>query len=134
MNELDNLEKELRRLLSDFRKDIAVLEKGDPSQRMKQTNRCQNKMLEIRTRIESLELEMLQVDRQLQTAHRGAMKDIQNEFKELKNEFDRKRVDKIDIEGRSGTEEEWTKNLDDMTGQELIKAGDKYQQSGKASS
>jgi len=130
MNELDSLEKELSQLLEDFKRDIATLEKGDPSQRMKQTNRCQNKILEIRTKIESLELEMLQVDRQTQNSHRGTLKNLQNEFKELRNEFDKKRVDRIDIEGRSGTEDEWT-NIDNMTGQELIKAGDRMQKTGK---
>ena len=128
MNELENLEKELSNLLEDFKKDIAGLDKGDPSQKMRQASRCQNKILEIRTRIESLELEMLQVDRQTQASHRGRLKEIQNEFKELKNEFEKKRADK-ELEGRSGTDEEWT-NIDNMTGQELIKAGDAYQQKG----
>jgi len=129
MSELRDLEHEIQQLQSELARDIDGIQRKDPAQRTKEINRCQNKLISIKIRIESLELETLQLNREEKAQHSEVLKQIQNTFKELKKDLDRKKGEKV-VEISAITDEDSNKNLEDMDGQELIKAGDKMQRDG----
>jgi len=129
MSELRDLEHEIQQLQSELGRDIEGIQRKDPAQRTKEINRCQNKLISIKIRIESLELETLQLNREEKAQHSEILKQIQSTFKELKKDLDRKKADKV-VEISVITDEDSNKNLEDMDGQELIKAGDKIQRDG----
>lgn len=128
MTEIDDLQKEIQDMQETLSRDLAGLDKKDPSQRSQHLNKCQNKLLLIRTRIEAYELETLQLDRHEQIKHKGALEALQIRAKELRSELDRKKTDKREAAKQAAFEE--PKKLEDMNGQELIQTGDKYQQQG----
>ena len=126
--EIDDLQKEIHDMQETLSRDIAALDKKDPSQRSQNINKCQNKLLLIRTRIEAYELETLSLDRHAQAKYKEALGVLQAKAKELKTELDKRKADKKDVANRAALEE--PKKLDDMNAQELTQTGDKYQQEG----
>jgi len=129
MTEIDDLQKEIQEMQEALSRDIAGLDKKDHSQRSQLINKCQNKLLLIRTRIEAYELETLSLDRHEQAKHKEALGDLQKRAKELRSELDKKKADRKDFV-KTGIAEEPKKNLEDMNAQELIQTGDKYQKDG----
>ena len=116
MSDIATLEKEIRQMLETLNLDIEGLNKKDPSQRAKQILRCQNKIIEIRTRIEAFELETLQLDKFSQVQHKDTLKTLQTEYKDLKSQFERKKAEKAPGDTRLAVEDRVEKNLDEMTG------------------
>jgi len=132
MTEIADLERDIKHMQDNLQRDMDNLHKKDPSQRMKQINRCQNKLAEIRTRVEAYELEILQFDRNTKNTYQETFKTLQDRYKNLKKELDKKKMEKVETESRLVTEEDTTnRNIDDMDAQTLIKHGEKVQQQGK---
>jgi SNARE protein len=129
MTEIDDLQKEIQEMQETLARDIAGLDKRDPSQRSQHINKCANKLLLIRTRIEAYELETLQLDRNAQAKHKEALGSLQAKAKELKADLDKRKADKREAAKNVALEE--PKKLEEMNAQELIQTGDKYQQEGK---
>ena len=129
MSDLDELQTEIHQLQDKLSQDLDGLKNKDPSQRLVHLNRCQNRLITIRTKIEALDLEILQLDRNAQIPYKDSIKQLQTRFKDLKKQLDSKKAEKAENPANL-TEEAMSKNLDDMTGQELIQAGDKYQEKG----
>jgi len=117
-------------MLETLNTDLEGLQKKDPSQRAKQVNRCQNKLIEIRTRIEAFELETLQLDKYAQIKHKETLKSLQAQYKDMKSQFDKKRAENKN-EMNAAVAIPIEKNLDEMTGQELVQTGHNVQQKGQ---
>ena len=118
MSDLDEVQNEIRQLQDKLGQDLESLQKKDPSQRLLQLNRCQNKLITIRTKIEALDLEILQLDRQEQDPYKASLKELQTRFKDLKKNFDMKKAEKSGNQNLS-TEDIMTKNLDELEGKKV---------------
>ena len=115
MTDITDLEKNIQNMLESLDRDIEGIQKKDPSQRQKQMNRCQNRLVEVRTNIEAYELEMLQLDKNSQASHRESFKTLQARYKGLKSKFDRKKAEKPD-DALMPNQEGREKKIDEMTG------------------
>jgi len=129
MAEIDDLLKEIQGMQETLSKDIAGLDKKEPSQRSQSLNKCQNKLFFIQTRIGAYDLEILQLGRHYQVKHKEALGVLQAKGKELKAELDRRKAEKKDLAQRAALEE--PRKLEEMNVQELIQTGDKYQEEAK---
>ena len=115
MNDLNNIEKEIGQLIETCTKDLKSLTKKDPSQRLKQLNRCQNKVAEIKTKLEDYELEVLQLDKEEQPKYKSGIDALKKSFKALRNDFNAKKAERT-AEGNPLTEGLLSKDLDQMNG------------------
>ena len=94
MADISNFEKEALQFMDNCSNDLKKLKKKDaPSQRIKQISVIQSRIAEIKVKIESYELEILQLDRLAQAGYKESLKNVQNRFKELKNELAAKKAE-----------------------------------------
>lgn len=122
MTDIDNFEKDITLLLDTCTQELKNIKKKDPSQRLKQINRCQDKAVEINTRIEDYELEILQLDKIAQVPYREKLRKLQQRYKELRTELNAKKAEATgDTQGDNPlTEGLLSKNRDDMKGESKL--------------
>jgi len=115
MSELHELESEIKQLQSELGRDIEGIQRKDPAQRAKEISRCSTKLTAIKIRIESYELETLQLKPSEKAQYADALNEMQNIHKNLKKDLDRKKVEKV-VNLSIVTDEESNKHLEDMDG------------------
>jgi len=115
MSELNHLEKEIERLIEECNRELKGLTKKDPSQRLKQINKCQNKIAEIKTRVEDYGLEVLQLDKGEQPKYKSTLDNFKKSIKNLRNDLDAKKAE-TNRDGNPLTEGLLNKDLDQMNG------------------
>lgn len=115
MGDLDLAEKNIIQLIDTCNKELKGLTKKNPSERLKQINRCQNRLAEIQVRIDDFGLEILQLDKTLQPRYDQALKSLQKQYKELRKELNLKKAEK-GADGNPLTESLLNKELDQMNG------------------
>jgi len=130
MSDLNHMEKEIGELIESCTKELKGLTKKDPSQRLKQLSRCQNKIAEIKTRVEDYELEVLQLEKGEQPKYKSTLDNFKKSLKTLRSDLSTKKAEKGG-DGNPLTEGLLSKELDQMNDIELVKVGDEYQQKGK---
>ena len=118
MSDLDLAEKNITQLIDSCNKELKSLTKKNPSERLKQINRCQNKMAEIQVRIDDFGLEVLQLDKVTQPKFEPVLKNLQQRYKELKKELGLKKTEKGG-DGNPLTEGLLSQELDQMNGKSL---------------
>lgn len=131
MADISTFEKEAIQFMDACSNDLKKLKKKDaPSQRIKQISIVQNKIAEIKIKIESYELEILQLDRLAQAGYKESLKNVQSRFKELKNELAAKKAENTAEDPKNQnplTEGLLSKKFGDMDDVELVKIGEEYQ-------
>ena len=94
MSDLDLAEKTITQLIDTCNKELKGLTKKNPSERLKQINRIQNKVAEIQVRLDDFGLEILQIDKAEQPKYEASQKNLQQRYKELKKELNLKKAER----------------------------------------